>query len=101
MATISLTQEVKKLCISGFCVCQILFLGINRGKENILRLVGNYFLLRGFFLGLGREDLGTESTVLMAACNRSKGVLDVGMMSIVLVSYKGVYNDSPGKSTPV
>jgi len=44
--------------------------------------VGPYFLL-DFFLGFGSEDLGTERTVLMAACNRSYGVLGVGMVSIV------------------
>src|SRR5678816_983310 len=58
MATISLNKEVKKLCISGFFICQSVFLG-----------KGNYFLT-DFFLGLewegfGREDFGTDSTVLM------------------------------------
>jgi hypothetical protein len=42
-------------------------------------LGGRYFFLYGFFLDFGSEDLGTERTVLMAACNRSKGVCGVGM----------------------
>lgn len=53
----------------------------------------SYFLW-DFFLGLGSEDLGTESTVLMAAFNRSNGVLGVVMRGIIPLPYRGVYNDS-------
>jgi len=74
------------LCISGFFICQSVFLG-----------KGNYFLT-DFFLGLewegfGREDFGTDSTVLMAACNRSNGVCVVGMASMIPLRFREVYND--------
>jgi hypothetical protein len=81
-AIISLTHHTKHLWILLVLVCQWVSLRINRGKETFLALVGPYFL-RGFFLGFGSEDLGTERTVLMAVCNRSNGVLRVGMVSIV------------------
>jgi hypothetical protein len=69
-ATIYLTHHAKHLWILLVCSCQWVFLGINREKETFKALVGPYFL-PDLFLGFGSEDLGTERTVLMAACNRS------------------------------
>ena len=51
-----------------------------------------YFLL-DFFLDFGREDLGTESTVPMAAFNRSNGVCVVGMGSIIPFLCKELRSD--------
>jgi len=46
----------------------------------------------------GREDLGTESTVLKAALNCSNGVLRVVMGRIIPLPCRGVYNDRPDNS---
>ena len=104
LALIYKAQGVNLLWIRRFYACQRIFLGINQGQETILRLAvvwTDYFLLRGFFLGLGREDLGTASTALMASCNRSNGVFSVAMLGMIPVSLIGVYNDPPDNSTMV
>ena len=52
-------------------------------------------------MDLGREDFGTDSTVLMAAFNRSNGVCGVGMIGIIPLSSPVVYNDPLSKSVKV
>jgi len=68
------------------------FLEDKSWKGNFLGSGGAYFLL-DFFLGFGSEDLGTERTVLMAACNRSLWCFGGRHGQHSITSTWEVYND--------